>query len=45
MLCDDEGASGGSDASDAEPLVCCHDGRRRELLGKQSWPGDVFCLL
>ena len=30
------GRGGGvSDASDAEPLVCCHEGRGREMLGLQ----------
>ena len=35
----------GSDACDAEALVCCHERREREMLGQQYvlLPGDALC--
>ena len=36
--------TGGSDACDAGSLVCCHERRRREMLGDKLFrPGDALC--
>ena len=44
VSCCAEGSGGESDACDAGSLMCCHERRRREMLGLQSiWSGDGSC--
>jgi hypothetical protein len=42
VLCNCEGAGAGSDACDAESLVCCYKRGGREMLGSRCiWIGDA----